>query len=123
MTWLRLLGSARRRRFGGRCCRSRWRSSTLPFDAALTAARQTLRLDQLRLVLQVWRRVALQTERDPDGYQAMLAEAFEVLRLVPERGQPINPANPTGGVYQRVTGHRDGGPARRYRPRRPDGWR
>jgi hypothetical protein len=48
------------------------------FNAALTAARQTLRLDQLRLMLQVWRRVALQTERDPDGYRAMLTAAIEV---------------------------------------------
>jgi cell wall assembly regulator SMI1 len=48
------------------------------FDAALTAARQTLRLDQLRSVLQVWRRVALLTEQDPDGYRAMLAAAAEV---------------------------------------------
>jgi hypothetical protein len=35
---------------------------------------------------------------------AALAEAFEVLSLVPDRGQPINPANPTGGVYQLVFG-------------------
>ena len=35
---------------------------------------------------------------------ASLSEAFEVLQLVPERGQPINPANPTGGVYQLVYG-------------------
>jgi hypothetical protein len=48
------------------------------FDAALTAARQTLRLDTLRLVLQVWRRVALLTERDPEGYRAMLMAAAEV---------------------------------------------
>lgn len=33
-----------------------------------------------------------------------LAEAFEVLTLVPDRGQPINSANPTGGVYQFVYG-------------------
>ena len=50
------------------------------FDAALTAARQTLRPDQLRLVLQVWRRVALLTERDPGGYRAMSAAAAEVRR-------------------------------------------
>lgn len=35
---------------------------------------------------------------------AALSEAFEVLQPVPERGQPINPANPTGGVYQLVYG-------------------
>jgi hypothetical protein len=29
-----------------------------------------------------------------------LAEAFEVLVLVPERGRPINVANPDGGVFQ-----------------------
>jgi Family of unknown function (DUF6247) len=50
------------------------------FDAALTAARQTLRLDQLRHVLQVWRRVALLTEEDPDQYRRMLATATEVTR-------------------------------------------
>jgi hypothetical protein len=33
-----------------------------------------------------------------------LAEAFEVLTLVPEHGQPVNPANPAGGVYQFVYG-------------------
>lgn len=40
----------------------------------------------------------------PPKALAALAEAFEVLGLVPERGQPINPANPTGGVYQLVYG-------------------
>ena len=50
------------------------------FDAALTAARQTLRLDQLRDVLQVWRRVALLTEEDPDRYRQMLVSAAEVVR-------------------------------------------
>ena len=34
-----------------------------------------------------------------DGLAAV-AEAFEVLTLVPERGEPINSANPTGGVFQ-----------------------
>ena len=52
----------------------------MAFDAALTAARQTLRLDQLRHVLQVWRRVALLTEQDPDQYRRMLANAAEVAR-------------------------------------------
>ena len=33
-----------------------------------------------------------------------LSEAFDVLQLVPERGQPIDPANPTGGVFQLVYG-------------------
>lgn len=54
------------------------------FDAALTAARRTLRLDQLRSVLQVWRRVALLTERDPERYRAMAAAAAEVR----ESGRP-----------------------------------
>jgi hypothetical protein len=40
----------------------------------------------------------------PPKALAVLAEAFEVLGLAPERGQPINPANPTGGVYQLVFG-------------------
>lgn len=48
------------------------------FDAALTAARQTLRLDQLRQVLQVWRRVALLVERDPEGYRQVLTAEAEV---------------------------------------------
>ncbi|ONI88955.1 hypothetical protein ALI144C_05460 [Actinosynnema sp. ALI-1.44] len=34
-----------------------------------------------------------------------LAEAFEVLALVPERGSPHNTANPTGGLYQLVFGN------------------
>jgi len=50
------------------------------FDAALTTARQTLQLDQLRHTLQVWRRVALLTEEDPDQYRRMLASATEVAR-------------------------------------------
>src|SRR5687768_1854637 len=37
------------------------------FDAALTAARRTLHLDQLRDTLQAWRRVALLTRQDPDA--------------------------------------------------------
>ena len=54
------------------------------FDAALTAARRTLRLDQLRQVLQVWRRAALLTERDPERYRAMVAAAADIQ----EAGQP-----------------------------------
>ncbi|MFD9890166.1 DUF6247 family protein [Amycolatopsis sp. NPDC059027] len=50
------------------------------FEAALVAARQTLRLDRLREVLRTWRRVALLTERDPEGYRRMLASAAEVHR-------------------------------------------
>ncbi|MGH3799834.1 MAG: DUF6247 family protein [Pseudonocardiaceae bacterium] len=48
------------------------------FDAALTAARQTLHLDQLRQVLRMWRRMALMTEQDPDGHRQMLVTAAEV---------------------------------------------
>jgi hypothetical protein len=50
------------------------------YDAALTAARQTRRLDQLRHVLRVWRRVALLTEQNPEGHRQMLATATEVQR-------------------------------------------
>ncbi|HEY3608422.1 MAG TPA: DUF6247 family protein [Pseudonocardiaceae bacterium] len=45
------------------------------FDAALTAARQTPHLDQLRHVLRMWRRMALMTEQDPDGHRRMLTAA------------------------------------------------
>ncbi|MGH3866655.1 MAG: DUF6247 family protein [Pseudonocardiaceae bacterium] len=51
------------------------------FDAALTMARQTLRLDQLRHVLRMWRRQALMTERDPEEHRQMLATAAEVARV------------------------------------------
>lgn len=50
------------------------------FEAALRSARQTLRLDQLRNVLRVWRRQALLAERDPEGHRQMLASATEVTR-------------------------------------------
>jgi len=50
------------------------------FDAALTAARETLRLDQLRAVLLVWRRVALLTVQDPDRYRQMMVSATEIVR-------------------------------------------
>jgi hypothetical protein len=33
-----------------------------------------------------------------------LAEAMVMLSLVPERGEPINAANPDGGVYQLIFG-------------------
>lgn len=36
----------------------------------------------------------------PPAGTAALGEAFEVLSLVPERGEPINADNPDGGVYQ-----------------------
>jgi hypothetical protein len=39
----------------------------------------------------------------PQKALAALAAAFEVLSLVPGRGEPINPANPAGGVYQLVS--------------------
>jgi hypothetical protein len=51
------------------------------FNAALTTARQTLRLDQLHHVLRMWRRQALMTERDPEGHRQMLAAAAEVQRI------------------------------------------
>ncbi|MCG8920286.1 hypothetical protein L6E12_31405 [Actinokineospora sp. PR83] len=38
----------------------------------------------------------------PAAALAALAQAFEVLALVPERGQPLNPANPDGAVRQFV---------------------
>ena len=50
------------------------------YDAALTVARQTWHLDQLRHVLCMWRRMALMTEQDPDGHRQMLATAAEVQR-------------------------------------------
>lgn len=56
------------------------------FDAALTASRETLRLDQLRHVLQVWRRVALLTEEDPDRYRQMLVSATKIMRT--QRSRP-----------------------------------
>ncbi len=39
----------------------------------------------------------------PAGVDA-LAEAMTMLSLVPERGEPINAANPDGGVYQLAFG-------------------
>lgn len=51
------------------------------FNAALTMARQTLRLNQLRHVLRMWRRQALMTERAPEGHRQMLATAAEVQRI------------------------------------------
>jgi hypothetical protein len=50
------------------------------YDAALTAARQTLHLDQVQHVLRMWRRMALMTELDPDGHRQMLAAAAEIQR-------------------------------------------
>ncbi|MER5262726.1 DUF6247 family protein [Actinosynnema sp. NPDC002837] len=50
------------------------------FDAALTAARRTLRLDQLRSTLQVWRRVALLTREDPDSARRLVEATVEVRR-------------------------------------------
>jgi hypothetical protein len=42
-----------------------------------------------------------------DALSALVA-AFEVLALVPERGQPLNPANPDGAVRQWVFGEGKG---------------
>ncbi|MEU4807426.1 DUF6247 family protein [Actinosynnema sp. NPDC023587] len=50
------------------------------YDAALTAARQTLRLDQLHHVLRVWRRVAWLTRQDPDAQRRTFTAAAEVAR-------------------------------------------
>lgn len=48
------------------------------FDDALTTARETLRLDELRRVLRMWRRQALMTARDPQGHRLMLVAAAQV---------------------------------------------
>lgn len=50
------------------------------FGAALDTARRTLRLDELRHVLRMWRRQALLAEQDPEGHRRMLATAAEVTR-------------------------------------------
>ncbi len=50
------------------------------FDAALIAARHTLRLDELRRVLRAWRRIALLTEQDPDQHRQMFATAANIRR-------------------------------------------
>lgn len=50
------------------------------FDAALTAARRTLRLDQLRDTLQAWRRVALLTRQDPDAARRLATAIADVRR-------------------------------------------
>ena len=38
----------------------------------------------------------------PTRALAAFADALDVLKLVPERGKPINDDNPSGGVYQLV---------------------
>ena len=43
----------------------------------------------------------------PPVAHGALADAFKVLALVPERGEPLNADNPGGGLYQLVFG---GGP-------------
>jgi hypothetical protein len=48
------------------------------YDAALTAARKTLRLDDLHRVLSTWRRMALLTDQDPDRQRKMLAAETEI---------------------------------------------
>lgn len=50
------------------------------YDAALTTARQALRLDQLHQVLRVWRRVAWQTEADAHAVKEMADAVAEVRR-------------------------------------------
>lgn len=54
------------------------------YDAGLTAARQTLRLDELHRFLRTWRRIALMTKQDPDQQRKILAVAAEIQRT----GQP-----------------------------------
>ena len=48
------------------------------FDAALTAARRTLRLDRLRDTLRAWRRVALTTRDDPESARRLVSAIAEV---------------------------------------------
>jgi hypothetical protein len=43
----------------------------------------------------------------PSAAHGALSEAFDVLALVPERGEPLHADNPDGGLYQLVFG---GGP-------------
>ena len=50
------------------------------FDAALSAARRTLRLDQLRSTLQVWRRVAMLTRENPEAARRLVDTTVEVRR-------------------------------------------
>jgi hypothetical protein len=50
------------------------------FDAALTSARRTLHLDELRHVLLAWRRVALLTQMDPDAHRETLSAIAEIRR-------------------------------------------
>jgi plasmid stabilization system protein ParE len=45
-----------------------------------------------------------QIQAMPQAAIKALAQAFEVLALVPERGEPINAGNPSGGVYQMTFG-------------------
>ncbi|MGM1058402.1 DUF6247 family protein [Saccharothrix sp. Mg75] len=50
------------------------------FDAALTAARRTLRLDQLRSTAQVWRRVAVLTRETRGAARQLVDTTVEVRR-------------------------------------------
>jgi hypothetical protein len=50
------------------------------FSSALDSARDTLRLDELRQVLLMWRRQALLAERDPEGHRSVLVVAAEIRR-------------------------------------------
>ncbi|MEU6152869.1 DUF6247 family protein [Actinosynnema sp. NPDC047251] len=50
------------------------------YDAALVAAKHTLRLDELHRVLRVWRRMAFLAGQDPEAHRRMLATAAEVER-------------------------------------------
>jgi plasmid stabilization system protein ParE len=45
-----------------------------------------------------------QIQELPAAALGALADAFKVLALVPERGEPLNAENPGGGLYQLVFG-------------------
>ncbi|HEY4458394.1 MAG TPA: DUF6247 family protein [Pseudonocardiaceae bacterium] len=60
------------------------------FDAALTSARRTLHLNELRHVLLAWRRVALLTQMDPDAHRETLAAIAEIRRTRAPRAGSVS---------------------------------
>lgn len=60
------------------------------FDAALTSARRTLHLDELRHVILAWRRVALLTQMDPDRQRETLAAITEIRRTRAPRAGSVS---------------------------------
>lgn len=60
------------------------------FDAALTSARRTLHLDELRHVLLAWRRVALLTQMDPDAHRETLTAIDEIRRTRAPRAGSVS---------------------------------